>query len=94
MENGSNYFTVPWRNMRINYQEPGEGVDMWCCHSCHGVKMRQKHLGFLEYTQGPLHNVQTYTSLVSDHRYQWGPSVSNYFSNLTNSLSPTRPPEL
>jgi len=38
--------------------------------------MRQKHLGFLEYTRGLPHNVQTDTSLVSDHTYQWGPSVS------------------
>jgi len=56
--------------------------------------MRQKHLGFLEYTRGPPHNVQTDTSLVSDHTYQWGPSVSNDTSNLTNSLSHTRTPEL
>jgi len=58
--------------------------------------MRQKHLGFLEYKRGPPHNVQIYTSLVSDHSYQWGLSVNNDFSesNLTNSLSPTRAPEL
>jgi len=58
--------------------------------------MRQKHLGFLKYTRGPPHNVQTDTSLVSDHTYKWGPSVSNDFSesNLTNSQSPTRAPEL
>jgi len=80
----------------VQYQEPGEGVDVSFCHSCHGVKMRQKHLGFLECTRGPPHNVQTDTSLVSDHTYQWGPSVSNDFSesNLTNSPSPTRAPEL
>jgi len=56
--------------------------------------MRQKQLDFLEYTWGPPHNVQTDTSLASDHTYQRGPSVSNHFSNLTNSLSPTRTPEL
>jgi len=59
--------------------------------------MRQKHLGMLEYTRRPPQNVQTDTSLVSDHTYcvirdQWGPSVINDFSNLTNSTSPT--PEL
>ena len=94
MGNDHNYFTAPWRNMRIKYQEPGEGVSVGFCHSCHGVKMRQKHLDFFEYTQGPPYNVQTYTSLVSDHTYQWGPSISNVFSNLTNSLSLTRAPEL
>jgi len=62
------------------------------CHSCHSVKMRPKRLGMLEYTRGPSQNVQTDTSLVSDHAYQWGPSVINDFSNLTNSPSPT--PEL
>ena len=78
----------------VKYQEPGEGVSVGFCQSCHGVKMRQKHLGFLEYTRGPPPNVQTNTSLVSDHTYQWRTSVSNDFSNLTNSLSPTRTPEL
>jgi len=56
--------------------------------------MRQKDLGFLEYMQSAPHNVQTNTSLVSDHTYQWGSSVSNDVSNLTNSPSPTRVPEL
>ena len=35
----------------VNYQESGEGVGVGFCHSCHGVKMREKHLGFLEYTR-------------------------------------------
>jgi len=78
----------------VKYQEPWEGVSVGFWHSCQGVKMRQKHLGFLQFTRGPPHNVQTDTSLVSDHTYQWGPSVSNDFSNLTNSPSPTRAPEL
>ena len=33
--------------------------------------MRQNHLGFLEYTRDPTTN----TGVVSDHTYQWGPSV-------------------
>jgi len=37
----------------LKYQEPGEGVGVGFCHSCHSVKMRQKHLGFLEYTRNP-----------------------------------------
>ena len=56
------------------------------------VKMRQKHPGWVEYARGPPHNVQTDTSLVWDHTYQWGPSVSKDFSILNNSPSPT--PEL
>jgi len=57
----------------VKFQEPEEGVGVGFCHSCEGVKMRQKHLGVLEYTgtRGPPHNVQTDTSLVSDHTYQW-----------------------
>ena len=78
----------------LKYQEPGKGVGVDFCHSCHSVKMRQKHLSFLEYTRGPLYNVKTDTSLVSDHTYQWRPSVSNDFSNLTNNPSPTQTPEL
>jgi len=46
----------------------------------------------LEYARNPRHNVQTDTSLVLDHTYQWGPSVSTDFSILNNSPSPT--PEL
>jgi len=90
------FFCVKNMSRCVKYQESGEGVGVGFCHSCHGVKMHQKHLGFLEYTgtRGPSHNVQTDTSLVSDHTYQWGPSVSNNFSNLTNSPSPTRAPEL
>ena len=59
----------------VKYQELGAGVGVGFCHSCHSVKMRQKTLDFLEHTWGPSHNVQTNTSLVSDHTYQWGPSV-------------------
>ena len=76
----------------VNYYEPGEGVSVGFCHSCHSVKMRQKHPGLFEYARVPPHNVQTDTSLVLDHTCQWGPSVSKDFSILNNSPSPT--PEL
>ena len=94
----STHFFLCVKNMSrcVKYQEPGEGFSVGFWHSCHVVKMprRQKQLGFLEYTRGPPHNVQTDTSLVSDHTYQWGSSVSNDVFNLTNSPSPTRAPEL
>ena len=91
----STRFFVVVKNMSrcVKYQEPGEGFSVGFGHSCHSVNLRQ-NLGFLEYTRCPPHNVQTDTSLVSDHTFQWGPSVSNDVSNLTNSLSPTWAPEL
>ena len=76
----------------VKYHKPGQGVGVGFCHSCHSVKMRQKHLGLLESSRGPPDHVQTDTCLVSDHTYRWGPFVLNDFSNLTNILSPT--PEL
>jgi len=74
------------------YQEPGQGVGVGFCHSCHSVKMRKKHLDLLESSRGPPHHIQTNTWIVSDHTYRWGSFVINDFSNLTKSLSPT--PEL
>jgi len=76
----------------VKYQKPGQGVGVGFCHSCHSVKMRQKHLSLLESSRGPPDHVQIDTCLVSDHTYRWGPFVLNDFSNLTNSVSPT--PEL
>ena len=69
----------------FKYQKSGQGVGVGFCHSCHSVKMRQKHLGLLESSRGPPHHVQTDTCLVSDHTYRWGPFVINDFFNLTNS---------
>ena len=77
------------RCVKSRYQEPGQGVGVGFCHSCHSVKMRQKHLGLLESSRGPPHHDQTDTCLVSDHTYQWEPFVINDFSSLTNSLSLT-----
>ena len=83
------FFVVKNMSRCVKYQGPGGGVGVGFCHRYHSVKMRQKHQGLLEYARGPTHNVQTDTSLVLDYTYQWGPSVSNDFSNLNNSLSPT-----
>ena len=49
----------------LKYQEPGQGVGVGFCHSCHSVEMRQKHLGFLEFSRGPPHHVQTDTCLIT-----------------------------
>ena len=49
------------------------------------------HLGFLEYTRGPPHNVHTDVSLVSDHTYQWGFSVSYNVPTLSTVRVPPGP---
>ena len=69
------FFCVKNMSRCVKYQGPGEGVGVGFCHSCHIVKMRQKHPCLLEYARGPHHNVHTDTSLVLDHTYQRGPSV-------------------
>ena len=86
------FFCVKNMSRYVKYQKPGQGVGVGFCHSCHSVKMRQKHLVLLESSRGPPDHVQTDTCLVSDQTYRWGPFVIKDFSNLTNILSPT--PEL
>jgi len=83
------FFLVSKHVTMRSVPKTGTGVDVGFCHSCHSVKMLQKHLGLLESSRGPPHHVQTDTCLVSIHTHRWGPFVLNDFSNLTNSLSPT-----
>jgi len=71
LEPDPTWFFLCVKNMSrcVKYQKLGQGVNAGFCHSCHSVKMRQKHLGLLESSRGPPHHVQTDTCLVSDHTY-------------------------
>jgi len=46
----STQFFVCVKNMSqcVKYQEPGEGVGVGFCHSCHSLKILQKHLDFFD----------------------------------------------
>jgi len=63
------FFCVKNMSRCVKYQKPGQGVGVGFCHSCHSVKMLQKHLGLLESSRGPPDNFQTdtYVSCLRSH---------------------------